>query len=104
MVASSLMLATLEWTLDWGLGARLLVAGVALLVLALSWWNLRPLDDLRKRALLLALRVALLSLLFVVFLEPTWVEERQRSGSRLSSTTPPPWPIAGARSAAGNAP
>jgi len=77
------MLATLEWTLDWGLGARLLVAGVALLVLALSWWNLRPLDDLRKRALLLALRVALLSLLFVVFLEPTWVEERQRSGGRV---------------------
>ncbi len=83
MVASVWPLAALEWTLDWGWGARVLVSAVALAVLALSWWNLRPLTSRSRKVLLLALRGALVGTLFVVFLEPNWVEERQRPGGRV---------------------
>lgn len=83
MAADPPPLAHLEWTLDWPWGARLLVVCIVLALLALSWWNLRPLSHIGQRLLLFSLRTALVSALFGVFMQPTWVEERQRQGGRV---------------------
>ena len=83
MAASVLPLAHLEWTLDWTWGGRLAVLAIVVVVLAMSWWNLRPLSQMGPKLLLFGLRIALVGALFLVFLQPTWVEERQRQGGRV---------------------
>ena len=83
MVPRVAQLAHIEWVLDWGWSGRSAVLLIVILVLALSWWNLRSLPRMDRKLLLMGLRTALVTCLFVAFLQPTWVEEHQRKGGRV---------------------
>lgn len=65
----------LLWGLDTSSPTLIGIALVAALVLALGFWNTRPLADARRRWTLRALRLALLGLLVAAFAEPSLVRE-----------------------------
>ncbi len=77
------VIGRLEWTLGWGWTARLVVLALALTVLGFAWANLRHHASMRERAALLGLRGALVLGLLVVFLQPTWVQERSAGRDRV---------------------
>ena len=65
---------------DWSLGAQAAVIGTCAAILALTVWNYRGARSPWRRAVLVALRVAILGLLLFLFYQPATVEESvQRS-------------------------